>query len=107
MSSLLAPEETFGRQWLESGAFPFMWGGLIPSWCYMVRKWFFSYSKYGSKYCSYPKKGKLKYMYDLHLISLCNIIYKIISKVLVNCLKPMMSKCISHEQYDFFRESVH
>jgi hypothetical protein len=31
MSRLLAQEETFWRQCLESGVFPFMWGRIIPS----------------------------------------------------------------------------
>jgi hypothetical protein len=34
-------------------------------------------------------------------ISLCNIIYKIISKLLANRLKPLLSKIISHFQTTF------
>lgn len=40
-------------------------------------------------------------MCDLRSISLCNVIYKIILKVLANCLKPLMSNCISQEHYAF------
>lgn len=35
------------------------------------------------------------------MISLCNIIYKFISKIIVNCLKPLLSSIISLEQIGF------
>ena len=34
-------------------------------------------------------------------IALCNVIYKIISKVIVNCLKPLLPNLISPEQLGF------
>ena len=34
-------------------------------------------------------------------ISLCNFIYKIISKVIANILKPKLSKLVSKEQFGF------
>lgn len=40
-------------------------------------------------------------MKDLQPISLYNVVYKIVSKVLANRLKEVLSKCILEEQEDF------
>lgn len=43
------------------------------------------------------KKTKLVSFKDFHPISWCNMIYKIISKVIMNRLKPLLSDIISEE----------
>lgn len=48
-----------------------------------------------------PKGDNPESMKDLRPISLCNVLYKIISKVLANRLKPLISKWISPEQAAF------
>jgi hypothetical protein len=48
-----------------------------------------------------PKGDNPESMKDLRPISLCNVLYKIISKVLANRLKPLINKWISPEQAAF------
>lgn len=48
-----------------------------------------------------PKVENPTCMKDLRLISLCNFSYKIVSKVLANCTKLLLAKCISIEQSVF------
>jgi hypothetical protein len=48
-----------------------------------------------------PKGDNPETIRDLRPISLCNVIYKIISKVLANRLRPLISKWISLEQAAF------
>jgi len=48
-----------------------------------------------------PKVNSLEKMYDFRPISLCNIIYKIISKVLANRLKQILPQLIAPYQSAF------
>lgn len=48
-----------------------------------------------------PKCETAESMYEFCLISLCNVIYKIISKILANCLKYVLPSVISDSQSAF------
>lgn len=48
-----------------------------------------------------PKKEKATHLGDFRPISLCNTVYKILSKVMINRMKPLMDSIISEEQIGF------
>jgi hypothetical protein len=51
-----------------------------------------------------PKVDNPTSMKDLRPISLCNVLYKILSKVLANRLKPLLNRYISAEQSAFIAD---
>lgn len=48
-----------------------------------------------------PKKSNPEFAHDFKSISLCNVLYKLVSKVISNKLKPLMSSIISSNQSAF------
>lgn len=48
-----------------------------------------------------PKKDKPKVILDFRPISLCNVCFKIITKILVNRIKSVLPHLIAHEQAGF------
>ena len=52
-----------------------------------------------------PKKDKPTTFADFRMISLCNLLYKLVSKVIAIRLKPHLDTHISSEQYGFLKDS--
>jgi hypothetical protein len=48
-----------------------------------------------------PKINKPQHFGDYKPISLCNLVYKVISKVIANQIKPILSRALSTEQLGF------
>jgi hypothetical protein len=48
-----------------------------------------------------PKKDEPEFLKDFHPISLCNVIYKMVSKCLVNRLRPLLEDIIEPTQSAF------
>ena len=53
-----------------------------------------------------PKVQNHERVYDFHLISLCNVIYKIISKAIANRFKPLLNSIISETQSAFIADRL-
>ena len=51
-----------------------------------------------------PKKDKPRTFADFRPISLCNLLYKLIAKVIAGRLKPFLDSGISHEQFGFLKD---
>jgi hypothetical protein len=66
-----------------------------------LERGYFSSSLNDTNICLIPKCERLASMKDLRPISLCNVLYKIVSKLLANRLKGCLAKCVSEEQSAF------
>ena len=53
-----------------------------------------------------PKTNKLEYAYQFRPISLCNVLYKIYSKVLANRLKKLLPSIITEHQSTFTKDRL-
>ena len=51
-----------------------------------------------------PKKDKPRTFVDFRPISLCNLLYKLIAKIIAGRLKPFLDSGISREQFGFLKD---
>ncbi|MCH93205.1 retrotransposon protein putative unclassified [Trifolium medium] len=70
-----------------------------------VKEWlqrgYFPSSLNETNICLIPKCENPMSMKDLRPISLCNVLYKVVSKLLANRLKSFLDKCVAEEQSAF------
>lgn len=66
-----------------------------------IERGFFPSPLNDSNICLVPKCAKPKSMKDLRPVLLCNVVYKMVLKFLVNRLKKCLAKCVSEEQSTF------
>lgn len=58
--------------------------------------------------CFIPKIDKPKFVSQFRPISLCNVSYKLLTKIVVNRLKPQIANIVSHCQTGFIPDrSIH
>jgi len=51
--------------------------------------------------CLIPKREKAESLEDFRPISCCNLIYKLISKIILRRLRQMLNEIIKEEEFDF------
>lgn len=75
--------------------------------CFWLERGYFPTSVNDTNIALIPKRDNPETMKDWRPISLCNVVYKILSKVLANRLKLVLHKCVSLVQSAFCPWEVH
>ena len=75
----------------------------VYGWMQVAHRWCFSSAVNDTTIALIPKVDYPQGMKDYRPISLCNVAYKILSKVLANRLKKVLENCVSKEQLTFVR----
>ena len=99
------PDKAPGPDGLNPGFYQHFWNLLGPEVFQTATGWLetlsFPYNLNDTLLCLIPKCTDPQSMKDLRPISLCNVIYKIIAKVLANRMKHILSRIISSTQSAF------
>lgn len=99
------PDKSPSPDGMSPGFYQKFWGIVGSDIVQMVRNCFadgvLSTQLTSTNIALVPKKNALQTMADLHLISLCNVVYKVILKVMSNWLKQFLDDIISDTQCAF------
>ncbi|MCH87437.1 CNGC5-like protein [Trifolium medium] len=99
------PDKSSGPDGFNLAFYQHFWNLCNDDIFAVVQEWlerdYFPTSLNETNICLIPKCDKPTNMKDLRPISLCNVLYKMVSKLLANRLKSVLDKCISEEQSAF------
>lgn len=99
------PDKASGPDGLNPAFFLHFWGLLGEEVFNCCRQWLvegvFSAEVNDTMLVLIPKKDNADDPKDLRPIALCNVLYKILAKVLANCLQKILPDIISEEQSAF------
>lgn len=99
------PDKAPGPDGFNPGFYRRFWGltgrDIFQACCQWVEQGYFSASLNETNIALIPKTDRPTAMTELRPISLCNVLYKVLSKVLANRLKEVLPRCISEEQSIF------
>ncbi|WCJ31387.1 RNA binding RNA-directed DNA polymerase [Euphorbia peplus] len=101
----MSPWKAPGIDGMHAGVYQRHWSIMRPTVCSFIKKTFregiFDDELNRTLIVLIPKKSKPDSFGDLRPISLCNVLYKIITKIIANMLKPHMPKLVQPQQTSF------
>jgi len=102
------PDKCPGHDGFNPGSFQQFWSvcksDIFQECCAWLNHNHFSSSLNSTNIALIPKGNEQKTMKDWRPIALCNVLYKLVAKVLANRLKKILHKCISESQSAFVPE---
>jgi hypothetical protein len=101
----MQPDKCPGPDGFNPGFYQHFWstcsGDIYRECCQWLNEGQFPPSLNATNIALIPKGNEQKSMKDWRPIALCNVLYKLVSKVLANRLKSVLHKCISETQSTF------
>lgn len=101
----MEPNKAPGPDGFNPGFYQRFWDShgaeMFEACCGWLERGYFPVALNDTNIALLPKVDTPTLMTELRPISLCNVLYKLISKVLANRLKVVLPQCISEEQSAF------